>query len=530
MELLISNLNKYKAIYARQSLEKKDSLSIEGQIDLCRKHVNSNEKFKVYYESKSGKNTTQRLEFLQLMEDIKLGLVSTVIVYRIDRISRNVLDFCNIWDTFKTYNVQFVSCNENFDTSTPMGEAMIMIAMIFAQMERQTIIERVTDNYFRRAEQGFYLGGAAPFGFKKIDIIYKGKKTASLESDELESEILKRMYSTYASTNISLGKLGYELTDEGLRTRKGTNWSTCNIGRVLRSPVYVQADAKVYQYLIGKGAHMNNEVDEYCGVNGCYIYAPQLESDNPIAKKKKKSRTNYIMNNTCVTLAPHQGIIDSDLWLKCQYKLDNNKQIKCDRSGTHSWLSGIMRCENCGYGITVVNNNRGRNYINCYGRKTHACRGREHTWEMYEIEEIASNELLNRLESLSQIEAKEIIPDEPPEINNLRKEIVKLEKRSDNLLDEIETAIEEGSESRIVAIRKRLDQISSALEESNAEVGRLLNESNNRKNNLLCGYSIQDIINNWNTGSFDMKTQQTIARTFIQHVIIGDHDAKVIFY
>lgn len=516
-----------ESIYARQSLEKKNSLSIDGQIALCKKYVTDGEEYKIYSESKSGKNTTERPMFLELMEDIRKGIISTVIVYRLDRISRNVLDFCTIWEEFKKYNVQFISCNENFDTTTPMGEAMLMIAMVFAQMERATIIERVTDNYFSRAEQGYYLGGAAPFGFNKINIVYKGRKTAALEENESQTQILRYMYNQYADTNLSLGKLGKKMTEQGYRTNKGFNWSTCNLGRVLRNPIYVKADAKVYQYLKNKGATINNDIEEFIGENGCYIYAPQIDSDGT-TKKKRSGRKFSDLSHAYISIAPHKGLIDSDIWLKCQYKLDNNKQIKCDRSGTHSWLSGIMRCENCGYGIIVVNNNHGKNYINCYGKKVHACLGRKRAWQLYEIEDFVYSKFQEKLKELINIKANDIIPNEPPEVEPLRKQRIKIEGRLDNLLDELEVAKDEGATARILAIRKRLDGLSEEHSNINDEINRLLNENNKRKNGITSDFNISYILEHWE--QLNMSEKQSIARTFIQHVIVGDRDITVVFY
>lgn len=520
-----------KAIYARQSLEKKNSLSIQGQIDLCKRYIAGGEEYRVYSESKSGKNTSQRPEFLQMLSDIQAGSIDAVIVYRLDRISRNVLDFCSVWEIFKAHRVQFISCNENFDTSTPMGEAMLMIAMVFAQMERATIIERVTDNYFSRAQQGFYLGGYPPFGLKKTDVLYKGKRTCAYEEDEAQAEVLRLIYEQYAGRDISLGKLGEELTRQGYRTGRGSNWSACSLGRVLRSPVYVKADARVFHYLQSKGATMNNDVEEYIGVNGCYVYAPQQDPEGGSRAKKKRSGRKFSdLSCSYVTLAPHRGLIDAGLWLRCQEKLDRNKQVKCDRSGTHSWLSGLMRCANCGYGITVVNNSRGRTYINCYGKKIHACPGRERAWQLEEIERAVSRMLLSRLKALIAIEGKEEIGREPPEADRLRREAVKLEERVGRLLDELEAAKEEKAGARIEALRRRLDQVTGQLEQANQAVLRQINAYNRRKQALKGGYSMARIAADWEEGCFDLKQRQLIARTFIRHVVVGNRDIQVVFY
>ena len=143
------------AIYARQSVDKKDSISIESQIDFCR-HECFPEECKVYEDRGfSGKNIN-RPAFSQMMQDIKAGLINKVIVYKLDRISRSLLDFANIIDQFHHYSVEFNSTQEKFDTSTPMGNAMLSITMVFAQLERETIQQRVTDNYYQRGKSGVH--------------------------------------------------------------------------------------------------------------------------------------------------------------------------------------------------------------------------------------------------------------------------------------------------------------------------------------------------------------------------------------
>lgn len=107
------------AIYGRQSIEKKDSVSIETQIEKCMQFCN-NSNYKIYKDvGYSGKNIN-RPQFSKLLEDIKSGIVKKVISYRLDRISRSIADFSQLLILFEKYDVKFVSATENFDTDTPM--------------------------------------------------------------------------------------------------------------------------------------------------------------------------------------------------------------------------------------------------------------------------------------------------------------------------------------------------------------------------------------------------------------------------
>ena len=96
------------AIYARQSVDKKDSISIETQIELCRKET-KNDEVAVYVDKGYSGSNINRPEFQRLLEDVKLGKVRHIVTYRLDRISRSVLDFANLIDFFSQHGVSFNS-------------------------------------------------------------------------------------------------------------------------------------------------------------------------------------------------------------------------------------------------------------------------------------------------------------------------------------------------------------------------------------------------------------------------------------
>lgn len=139
------------AIYARKSVFREDSISVESQVEFCEYEARG-EDYLVYKDNGySGKNT-DRPDFQKMMNDIKAGKIKKVIVYKLDRISRSVLDFSEMMQEFQKYNVSFVSATEHFDTSSPMGRAMLNICIVFAQLERETKhtkdnSSRVDDDY-----------------------------------------------------------------------------------------------------------------------------------------------------------------------------------------------------------------------------------------------------------------------------------------------------------------------------------------------------------------------------------------------
>lgn len=172
---------KYDAIYARQSVDRMDSISIESQIDFCKYEARGGE-YRVFQDKGySGKNT-DRPNFQIMLEAIRRGEVKRVIVYKLDRISRSILDFATMMAEFQDNGVEFVSCTEKFDTSTPMGRAMFNICIVFAQLERETIQQRVTDAYISRSRKGFYMGGRVPYGYQLETYTIDGKKHLDIPS------------------------------------------------------------------------------------------------------------------------------------------------------------------------------------------------------------------------------------------------------------------------------------------------------------------------------------------------------------
>ena len=199
----------YDALYSRQSVEKTDSISIESQLEYCKYETHGNPYKEYIDKGYSGKNTN-RPAFEQMLEDVKQGLISRVIVYKLDRISRSILDFANMMDIFTKYNVEFVSSTEKFDTSTPIGRAMLNICIVFAQLERETIQKRVTDAYYSRCKRGFYMGGRMPYGFTKTDTVIDGIKTSMYVPVDEEAEQIKLMFSMYQKPENSLGDIKSE--------------------------------------------------------------------------------------------------------------------------------------------------------------------------------------------------------------------------------------------------------------------------------------------------------------------------------
>lgn len=415
-------MEKIDAIYARQSVDKIDSISIESQIEFC-KYETKGAPFRVYKDKGySGKNT-DRPEFQQMLAAIRNGEISRVICYKLDRCTRSILDFATLMEEFQKYGVAFVSCTEKFDTSSPMGRAMLSICIVFAQLERETIQQRVFDAYHSRNKKGFYMGGKVPFGFRLEPYYLEGKKTSHYVVNEDEAKILEFMYSLYAYPLASLGDVVNALADAGIAhpRKEDGRWTRTHIGRMLHNPAYVKADLDVYNFFKENGVIIHNSPEDFIGSNGCYLFS-----------EKGKTHPNYRLEGHHLVLAPHKGIIPSDIWLRCRKKQKYAGETVRQCKIKNSWLAGKIKCAKCGYALviqkTTKKNGKVFRYIICSeangtGKRCDGIRG----IKADNAEEIALGEIKKKLEMFSSLSApKEIRIN--PEIAELNIKIAQLEQ------------------------------------------------------------------------------------------------------
>ena len=340
------------AIYSRKSKFTGKGESIENQIELCKnqlinKYNIKEENIKIYQDEGFTGYNTNRPQFQEMIKDIRNKKIKCVIVYRLDRISRNVTDFCNLKNEFIKYNTDFISVTENFDTSTPMGRAMLMISSVFAQLERDTIAERIRDNMYELAKTGRWLGGNTPLGYKseKIETLSVDGKRKNLYKLDIvfeEAEIIKLIWNKMCELK-SLSKLEAYLLQKGIKTRNGNNFTRFSLITILKNPVYVVADNKIKDFFEKMNVTIYETGIEKCnGINGLLAYNKREELMGKT--KSYKDITEWI-----IAVGKHQGIIPSKQFIKVWNLIENNKDKRCrvPRQNT-SILSGIIRCKHCG--------------------------------------------------------------------------------------------------------------------------------------------------------------------------------------
>ena len=332
----------YDALYGRQSVDKQDSISVESQLEYCRYETHGNPYIEYTDRGYSGKNTN-RPDFERMMDDIRAGKIKRVIVYKLDRISRSILDFANMMELFQKHQVEFVSSTEKFDTSTPIGRAMLNICIVFAQLERETIQKRVTDAYYARSKRGFYMGGRVPYGYRLKETVIDNIHTSMFEEVPEESEQLKLIYSLYADPSNSLGDIIRYLHNNDIQQLRGGTWNSARLSDLLRNPVYVEADIDVYNFFKSRGAKICNPASDFTGYNACYLYKGTVSA----------TRKQCDLTDKELVLAPHRGFISSRIWLACRMRCLENRQSTQTCKPKNSWLSGKVKCGNCGYALVV---------------------------------------------------------------------------------------------------------------------------------------------------------------------------------
>jgi len=479
------------AIYARQSVEKADSLSIQGQIELCRRETAGD--VRVYQDrGYSGKNTN-RPDFQRMMADVEQGLIRKIVVYRLDRFSRSIADFGRLWETLCRHNVAFVSINETFDTSTPMGRAMLNIIIVFAQLERETTAERVRDNYYQRVRLGAWPGGPAPFGFSNGRIADASGASAPSLLPNGSAAVVKRIFRAYAEPGATLGSVARALNRDGVHAPKREVWDSAALSRLLHSPLYVMADEEVRLYYQAKGVQIHGSADAFDGLHACIL----------TGKRDRGAGTYRDAGGQRLSPSNHMGLVPPALWLACQYKLDENRRLGGNGRGKHTWLSGLLKCAACGYSVKV-NPDGGRYYLVCSGRSNLGVCRQSIQIDLRELEQNVAAEL-ERL--LSECPDAEDAPDDP-----CAAELGELDRRIGRLMD----ALAASSEVSMAYVNR-------AVERLEAQRRDLLNAQAERRAQPAARPGRPRF------AALDFAQKKLAAAQFIREIRLADETAEVIW-
>lgn len=345
-------------IYSRKSKATKKGDSVVNQIEMAKRYICSkdttatDDDIAVFEDDGfSGKNT-KRPGFQMMMERIKAGEPEYLIVYRLDRISRSVSDFCAILDLLQKKGIHFVSLNEQFDTKTPMGRVMITISSAFAQMEREVISERVADNMLELSKRGTWMGGRTPAGFiaKRVTANPEHgimKDHSVLEVDNEQMHIVRAVFNLFEQSRV------IRTTRKEIYERYGTKMADFTIKSILTNPVYCAADADAYDYFFKEGATICAEQERFDGKFGMM---PYNRHDN--GGKVRRDMSEWI-----IAIGRHEPVVTGKQFVSIQKSLiQNSKDHPRDQAARNNYalLTGLLVCAKCGKKIYTQPQNSGR--------------------------------------------------------------------------------------------------------------------------------------------------------------------------
>ena len=227
------------AIYTRKSSEEglaQDFNSLDAQREACEAYIKSqmHEGWilvdKQYNDGGYSGGTMERPAFKKLLKDIENDEIDIVVVYKVDRLTRSLMDFSKIIDVFDKHETSFVSITQQFNTTTSMGRLTLNILLSFAQFEREVTGERIRDKIAASKKKGMWMGGRPPIGYKKED-----KK---LVIHKKEAQKVRMIFDKYLDLK-SVPKLMHYLKENEIKTRTDKNFSKGQLYHLLANKVYI---------------------------------------------------------------------------------------------------------------------------------------------------------------------------------------------------------------------------------------------------------------------------------------------------
>jgi len=334
--------NKFKiAIYSRKSKFTGKGESTENQVEMCKAYLKSkffesyrDEGLYIYEDEGFSGSHINRPEFLKMMEGARERKFNTVICYRLDRISRNISDFAKLIDELNNLGIAFISIKEQFDTASPLGRAMMYIASVFSQLERETIGERIKDNMDELAKDGRWLGGITPTGYRSVKTTKENKHRQILKIIPEEAETVKLIFEIFLKTR-SLTETADCLNKKGFTTKNTKPFTPVTVRGILENPVYIKADKEVYRFLCDIGAQIYADIEHFNEKNGVMAYKKTLQKPGKANQKLEPSKW-------IISVGQHEGIIEGAAWVQI-YKMLNTPIVKND----YALLSEILICGLC---------------------------------------------------------------------------------------------------------------------------------------------------------------------------------------
>jgi DNA invertase Pin-like site-specific DNA recombinase len=238
-DLPASVTRKRCAVYTRKSTEEgldREFNTLDAQREACEAYIASQraEGWTLvadrYDDGGFSGGSLDRPALKRLLADIERGLVDVVVVYKIDRLSRSLMDFAKLVEVFDAHEVTFVSVTQSFNTTTSMGRLTLNILLSFAQFEREVIGERIRDKVAASKARGMWMGGYVPLGYEVRD--------RKLVVNEAEAARVRRVFELFAETGSGIETVR-RCRAEGITTRSGRLIDKGDVYKILHLRTYV---------------------------------------------------------------------------------------------------------------------------------------------------------------------------------------------------------------------------------------------------------------------------------------------------
>ena len=407
------------ALYARVSTEEQaeKGYSIEGQKEKIHQYCELHGYTVVgeYVDAGiSGKNITKRPEVQRLLKDAESGKFDEVVVWKINRISRNTKDFLEIFERLEKYNVSITSLTENFDTSNPMGKFAVQMLAAVGELERNTIVENVSLGLNQRARLGLHSGSKA-LGYRVVPSATRPKKN-DLVIYEPEAIIIRKIYEWFCNGK-GFKAIANKLNKEGYRTIHGKEFSLYSIREIIDNPLY-------------KGYVRYGKYRKW-------------------SEKRRKGKNP----NPIIVKGVHEAIVSEAVWNRAQ----NIRSERCSTTqkvhNDENYLSSLLRCPVCNAPMVVGRstsnlkngNKRVYRYYCCSNFKNKGasvCKSNSvgaDEAEKYVLDRVAeflsSPELIQEILCGIKKKADKSIESRKREYDSVDAKIVEIEERKQRLLD-----------------------------------------------------------------------------------------------
>ena len=396
---------KITALYSRVStdIQRDKGLSIPRQqkwlVEEADKHRDIPEYIEHFVDNGYSASSTNRPAYQRLVEMIEEGLVGAVIVYKYDRLTRNLKDLILFLELLDKYSVEFISISERFDTTSPIGKAMLHVSGTFAQFFREDTVVRVRDAMWEMAKQGKFCGGQKSYGYDTQD-----KK---LTIKEQEAEVVRALYNHFEEAR-SFREATHWLNTEGYLTKRGKSFASSTVKRLLTNPIY----------------------------KGYYTYG----------KRAGKSKVYLPKDKWLIVKGDFDPIISEKQFDRVQKIIAEKKTVRWKPTGKVYILGGKLRCKHCGGSLYcyVIRKKNGKEYAyarchNYSSKGITVCKGFTVRLDKLEqdVLEYISKKVNVHFDELEQKSAQEKRKQNTPKerLKKLQQDIIKIEGKQKILLD-----------------------------------------------------------------------------------------------